>query len=269
MRPPSPWGPRSPGPADGPPSNCSGDLHNVLHAEENWTLVREGGRDTGRPIRNNLLLREGLDVWAFTMLRSTKVELSLGLARALGELKRSGIVHCDIKPANTVLHRPGVSAAMARRGRKQRLLKLIDFGEANTPEDAEGDIAGTPGYMAPEMEQHGWASAASDMLSAGAYLLEVWVGSIGVSPPRPPPPPAPTPAPHRAAFRRVCGADRVGRQGAARDAARDCAGAGAAGAGGAHGGGGAAQVHLAARGAAAVAKGAAALVQARCGGQGA
>lgn len=43
------------------------------------------------------------------------------------------------------------------------VLKLIDFGEANTFEEAVGDVAGTPGFMAPEMEEHGAASSASDM----------------------------------------------------------------------------------------------------------
>ena len=76
-------------------------------------------------------------------------------AKALLELKQSNIIHCDIKPANTVLHQP-VAARFP-------VVKLIDFGEANTVGEAQGDIAGTPGYMAPEMESDGDATFASDM----------------------------------------------------------------------------------------------------------
>ena len=80
-------------------------------------------------------------------------------AKALLELKQNDIIHCDIKPANTVLHQP-VAARFP-------VVKLIDFGEANTVTEAQGDIAGTPGYMAPEMESDGNASFASDMYVLG------------------------------------------------------------------------------------------------------
>lgn len=91
------------------------------------------------------------------------------------ELKDSGVLHCDIKPANTVLHVTTEDGART----SQRVLKLIDFGEANILPDADGDVAGTPGYMAPEMESNGDASPAADMCSAGVYLIELWVGWIG------------------------------------------------------------------------------------------
>ena len=41
------------------------------------------------------------------------------------------------------------------------------------------EVAGTPGYMAIEVEQKGTADALSDVFSAGVTLLELWVGSIG------------------------------------------------------------------------------------------
>ena len=41
------------------------------------------------------------------------------------------------------------------------------------------EVAGTPGYMAIEVEQKGTADVLSDVFSAGVTLLELWVGSIG------------------------------------------------------------------------------------------
>ena len=78
-------------------------------------------------------MHTGLDVWAYRMNRRQKVKISIELTRALIELKEAKILHCDIKPANTVLHQPAHGWPV---------LKLIDFGEANTVEDAMGDIAG-------------------------------------------------------------------------------------------------------------------------------
>ena len=43
------------------------------------------------------------------------------------------------------------------------ILKLIDFGQSNTHADAQGYVVGTPGYMAPEVEEY-------------ATLGERWVG---------------------------------------------------------------------------------------------
>lgn len=70
--------------------------------------------------------------------------MGLDLARALREMQRAQIVHCDIKPANMLLHQPYDEG---RKPLKNRLLKLIDFGEANTKEGCVGYVAGTPGYM--------------------------------------------------------------------------------------------------------------------------
>lgn len=150
--------------------SCDGDLHDEIDRSDNWLLLRTNGVDTGAPFRNQLVMHTGLDVWAYTMRRNQKFKCSIELTKALIELKAANILHCDIKPANTVLHQPEHGWP---------ILKLIDFGEANTVEDATGDIAGTPGYMAPEMEKIGDASCASDMYSTGMYLLELWVGYIG------------------------------------------------------------------------------------------
>ena len=63
----------------------------------------------------------------------------------------------------TTEHPEGRARTSQSARMSQRVLKLIDFGEANVLPDANGDIAGTPGYMAPEMESNGDASPAADM----------------------------------------------------------------------------------------------------------
>eukprot|EP00041_Stephanoeca_diplocostata_P037507 m.1422511 g.1422511 ORF g.1422511 m.1422511 type:complete len:676 (+) comp25050_c2_seq6:303-2330(+) len=155
---------------------CDGDVHEVIHCDDSWECVRSRGRDTGKRMVKQLLMKDGHDVFSYQMQRSLKIEISLGLARGLRALREAGVLHCDIKPANTVLHTLPHPHPEFDSG---RVLKIIDFGEANTVVEAKGDIAGTPGYMSPEMEKDGDASFASDMYSAGVYLIELWAGWIG------------------------------------------------------------------------------------------
>jgi serine/threonine-protein kinase len=67
---------------------------------------------------------------------------------ALAEAHAAGLVHRDLKPANIFA---------ARRGSLHDFVKLLDFGlvmplaDPSTPETGrEGDVAGSPPYMAPE-----------------------------------------------------------------------------------------------------------------------
>lgn len=60
--------------------------------------------------------------------------------------------------------------------------KLVQRGQINcrvAPHATGNEVAGTPGYMAIEVEQKGTADVLSDVFSAGVTLLELWVGSIG------------------------------------------------------------------------------------------
>jgi len=75
-----------------------------------------------------------------------------------------GVLHRDLKPANAMLD-----------GRGQ--VKLTDFGIAALAEAAEeGEIAGTPLYMAPELLRGEAATPRSDIFSLGLVLYELLTG---------------------------------------------------------------------------------------------
>jgi serine/threonine protein kinase len=90
--------------------------------------------------------------------------LGLQLLAALEAVHGSGVVHCDVKPANLVLGHDG------------RLI-LVDFGiaeisggEPTHPARRDGYVVGSPGYTAPELLRGRAPCPASDMWSVGAVL---------------------------------------------------------------------------------------------------
>jgi serine/threonine-protein kinase len=94
-------------------------------------------------------------------------------ARALAEAHGNGIVHRDIKPANIFL---------AFLGGEPDFVKVLDFGIAKmrrpevTTLTKNGGIAGTPGYIAPEVILSQPADARSDIYSLGAVLYFLLAG---------------------------------------------------------------------------------------------
>jgi len=95
------------------------------------------------------------------------VELAAQLGRGLDELHRRGVLHRDVKPSNVLLDAEGVAA-------------LSDFGLARATDwtrlTAEGQILGTPHYLAPELIEGREASAASDVYALGCVLYECLAG---------------------------------------------------------------------------------------------
>ena len=86
--------------------------------------------------------------------------LGAGLAEALGELHRVGLVHRDVKPGNVLLAADGP--------------RLIDFGIIRSDGLADltesGIVLGSAGYMAPEQAEGKPTSPAADVFSLGAVL---------------------------------------------------------------------------------------------------
>lgn len=96
---------------------------------------------------------------------ASALALGAGLAEALEAVHGAGVVHRDLKPSNVLLAADGP--------------RVIDFGIARAV-DASGvtALAGTPGFMAPELISEGTISPACDVFALGAVLAY----ALGVRP---------------------------------------------------------------------------------------
>ncbi|GAA2694013.1 MULTISPECIES: serine/threonine-protein kinase [Actinosynnema] len=96
------------------------------------------------------------------------LRLAAGLATALLEIHRVGLVHRDLKPSNVLLTDDGP--------------RVIDFGIAKAVDDPNsqlthtGSLVGSPGFMSPEQIETGLAGAAGDVFSLGAVLAAACTG---------------------------------------------------------------------------------------------
>lgn len=109
------------------------------------------------------------------MALAESVRITIALADAVAAIHSAGILHRDLKPANVLLDRNG-------------RVQVGDFGlskslDAQTADlSVEGQIIGTPQFMAPEQAapRRGELTAATDIYGVGAILFTLLTG-------RPPP----------------------------------------------------------------------------------
>ncbi|UQX01655.1 serine/threonine-protein kinase [Streptomyces sp. RerS4] len=93
--------------------------------------------------------------------------LAAGLAEALRDIHRAGVVHRDLKPSNVLMADDGV--------------RVIDFG-ISRPADSDlrtetGKLIGTPPFMAPEQFQSPRdVGTAADVFALGAVLVHAATG---------------------------------------------------------------------------------------------
>ncbi|PWK71781.1 serine/threonine protein kinase [Streptomyces sp. CG 926] len=93
--------------------------------------------------------------------------LAAGLAEALRDIHRAGVVHRDLKPSNVLMAPDGV--------------RVIDFG-ISRPADSDlrtetGKLIGTPPYMAPEQFQRPRdVGTAADVFALGSVLVHAATG---------------------------------------------------------------------------------------------
>ena len=92
------------------------------------------------------------------------LDISRELCAGLAAAHERGVLHRDLKPANVMVD---------GRGRA----RITDFGLAVAAgEVVEGEISGTPAYMAPEQLDGKGASVRSDVYSLGLVLYELYTG---------------------------------------------------------------------------------------------
>ena len=99
-------------------------------------------------------------------------DIALRVGEVLAAAHARGIVHRDIKPENIRL----------RRDLGGTHVKVLDFGiakfrpEANARLTADGAIAGTPGYMAPEQVRAEVIDGRADIYALGLVTYEMMTG---------------------------------------------------------------------------------------------
>ena len=101
-----------------------------------------------------------------------KLEIAVGIARAVAFIHGEGWAHLDIKPENLIVN---VSDTGIR-------VRVADFGFAESPPAAGlTKRVGSPGFIAPEirtcLEAEGYDGRRADMWSVGATMTELFLGS--------------------------------------------------------------------------------------------
>lgn len=91
-------------------------------------------------------------------------EVARQLCAGIAAAHDKGVLHRDLKPSNVMIDGNG-------------RVRITDFGLAIRADQAnEGDIAGTPAYMAPEQFEGRTVTERSDLYSLGLILYEIYTG---------------------------------------------------------------------------------------------
>jgi eukaryotic-like serine/threonine-protein kinase len=101
------------------------------------------------------------------------IHVMIQIARGVARAHDLEIIHRDIKPENIFL---------CRREDGSDLVKVLDFGIAKSRQDSrltnQGELFGTPQYMAPERIMGKDAGGASDIYALGVVFFEMLTGEL-------------------------------------------------------------------------------------------
>jgi predicted Ser/Thr protein kinase len=111
-----------------------------------------------------------------TLERGRAIAIAVDIVSALCAAHDAGVIHRDLKPENVLLTTTGA-------------VKVVDFGIAhmdsiNTRLTKEGDVIGTPAYMAPEQLIGSAVDARADIYAVGVILTEMLTGHHPLAPGR-------------------------------------------------------------------------------------
>ena len=101
------------------------------------------------------------------------VRIMIQIARGIARAHDLEVIHRDIKPENIFL---------CRREDGTDLVKLLDFGIARSRQDSrltgQGELFGTPQYMAPERIMGTDSGGSSDIYALGVLFFEMLTGEL-------------------------------------------------------------------------------------------
>lgn len=147
-------------------------------AQENVVDVIDCGQDEGGDLYYVMEMLEGR-----TLGQLIRQDAPLPVSRALGLLEQvcraltaahaGGVVHRDVKPENILVEQQPDGTER---------VKLIDFGISHVPGTGrltrDGEIIGTPEYMAPEQASGAEVDALTDVYAVGVLAFELLTGSL-------------------------------------------------------------------------------------------
>jgi serine/threonine-protein kinase len=101
------------------------------------------------------------------------VQIMIQIARGIARAHDLEVIHRDIKPENIFL---------CRREDGTDIVKLLDFGIARSRQDSrltgQGELFGTPQYMAPERIMGTDSGGSSDIYALGVLFFEILTGEL-------------------------------------------------------------------------------------------
>ena len=130
----------------------------------------------------------GLPITQFAEERAldarARVELACAACDAVEHAHRRGIIHRDLKPANVLVD--DASGRARPRVIDFGVAKLADatFSEGGGQRTVQGELLGTPEYMAPEQAEGGVPDTRNDAFSMGVILYELLARRLPRAPDR-------------------------------------------------------------------------------------